>query len=93
MTENEKEAAWRQRQDDDHDRDLEAADQDDLLWEEIQRNAGLRATAAYAYARLCEDDPGEIGFREFAVKNLKSMREPAFSQGWADAVWKARVRP
>ena len=83
MNDHQREQAWRQRQDDDHDRDLEAAEQDDLLWDEIVMNAGLRATAAYAYARLCEDEPGEVGFREFAVLNLKAQRAPAFAKGWA----------
>ena len=83
MNDHQREQAWRQRQDDDHDRDLEAAEQDDLLWDEIQGNAGLKATAAYAYARLCEDEPGEVGFREFAVLNLRLQREPAFTRGWA----------
>ena len=82
MNDHQREQAWRQRQDDDHDRDLEAAEQDDLLWDEIVMNAGLRATAAYAYARLCEDEPAEVGFREFAVLNLKAQRTPAFRNGW-----------
>ena len=87
MNFNQREQAWRQRQDDDHDRDLDAAEQDYLLWDEIQYNAGLRATAAYAYARLCEDEPGEVGFREFAVLNLKSQRTPAHTSGWGRVPW------
>ena len=82
MTFNQKLTQYQERQDDDHDRDLDAAEQDYLLWDEIQYNAGLRATAAYAYARICEDEPGEVGFREFAVLNLKSQREPAYRRGW-----------
>ena len=83
MNFNQQEAIMRQRQDDDHDRALDQAEQDDLLWDEIQGNAGLKATAAYAYARLCEDDPGEVGFREFAVLTVKAQRNPAYSRGWA----------
>ena len=83
MNDHQREQAWRQRQDDDHDRALDQAEQDDLLWDEIVMNAGLRATAAYAYARLCEDEPGEVSFREFAVLNLKAQRAPAFAKGWA----------
>ena len=83
MTFNQKLTQYQDRQDDDHDRDLDQAEQDDLLWDEIQGNAGLKATAAYAYARLCEDEPGEVGFREFAVLNLRLQREPAFTRGWA----------
>jgi len=87
MTFNQKLTQYQDRQDDDHDRALDQAEQDDLLWDEIVMNAGLRATAAYAYARLCEDEPGEVGFREFAVLNLKSQRTPAHTSGWGRVPW------
>ena len=82
MTDNQKLTQYQDRQDDDHGLDLDQEELDDLLWDEICMNAGLRATAAYAYARLCEDEPGEVGFREFAVLNLKSQRESAYSRAW-----------
>ena len=85
MTDNQKEQAWRQRQDDEHDRDL-GLDIDRAMeekeWEDILDDDFIWTKAARGYAHLCTSKPADVSFREYAVLLIRDQREAAYARAW-----------